>query len=50
MKTSDDMVIGMILVNLVPARTLFDCGASHSFISKRFAKELDLKHDLLDKS
>ncbi|XP_073017845.1 uncharacterized protein [Primulina eburnea] len=31
----------------MPAYTLFDCGATHSFVSRRFAKKLKLAHDIL---
>jgi hypothetical protein len=32
-----DIVLGMFLVNSVPARVLFDSGASHSFVMETFA-------------
>ncbi|MBI0384684.1 hypothetical protein JBE27_52615, partial [Streptomyces albiflaviniger] len=32
-----DIVLGMFLVNSVPARVLFDSRASHSFVTKTFA-------------
>jgi hypothetical protein len=31
-----DVVLGTFLVNSVPARVLFDSGASHSFVTERF--------------
>ncbi|XP_073017883.1 uncharacterized protein [Primulina eburnea] len=31
----------------MPAYTLFDWGATHSFVSRRFAKKLKLEHDIL---
>ena len=33
-KTASDVVTGMILVHSIPTCVLFDCGASHSFVSK----------------
>lgn len=36
-----EIVLGMFPVNKIPATVLFDFGASHSFISKKFA----LKHN-----
>ena len=38
----------MILVSSSWAHTLFDTGASHSFISILFASILGLEHELLD--
>ncbi|XP_073067224.1 uncharacterized protein [Primulina eburnea] len=38
-----DVVSGTILIQSVPAYALFDCGATHSFMSKRFAKKLGCK-------
>jgi hypothetical protein len=32
-----DVVLGMFPVNSVPARVLFDSGASHSFVMETFA-------------
>ena len=32
-----DVVLGMFSVNSVPARVLFDSGASHSFVTEEFA-------------
>jgi hypothetical protein len=32
-----DVVLGMFPVNSVPARVLFDSGASHSFVTETFA-------------
>jgi hypothetical protein len=37
-----DVVLGMFLMNFVPATVLFDSGASHSFITERFMT----KHDV----
>ncbi|XP_075515447.1 uncharacterized protein LOC142550094 [Primulina tabacum] len=40
---ANEVVSGTILIQQVPAYALFDCGATHSFISKRFAKKLGCK-------
>ena len=37
-EAASDIVTGMILVHSIPACVLFDCGASHFFISKKFTK------------
>ncbi|XP_073046026.1 uncharacterized protein [Primulina eburnea] len=42
-----EVVSGTILIQSVPAYTLFDCGATHSFMSKRFGKKLGSKPDKL---
>ncbi|XP_075473982.1 uncharacterized protein LOC142505042 [Primulina tabacum] len=42
-----EVVSGTILIKSVPAYALFDCGATHSFMSKRFAKNLGSKPDKL---
>jgi hypothetical protein len=34
-----DIVLGMFLVNSVPARVLFDSGASHSFVTEPFVRK-----------
>ncbi|XP_073300265.1 uncharacterized protein [Primulina huaijiensis] len=44
---SNELVAGTILINEMSAYVLFDCGATHSFISKTFAKKLRLIHDIL---
>ncbi|XP_073014523.1 uncharacterized protein [Primulina eburnea] len=44
---SNEVVAGTSLLNKIPAYTLFDCGATHSFVSRRFAKKLKLAHDIL---
>jgi hypothetical protein len=36
-----DVVLGMFPVNSVPARVLFDFGASHSFVTETFAYKMD---------
>jgi hypothetical protein len=33
-----DVVLGTLLVNSFPAKVLFDTGASHSFVSQKFAQ------------
>jgi hypothetical protein len=32
-------VLGMFLVNSIPARVLFDSSASHSFVTEHFVKK-----------
>ncbi|XP_075478816.1 uncharacterized protein LOC142519670 [Primulina tabacum] len=44
---ASDVVSGTIFIQKVPSYVLFDCGATHSFISKRFAKKLGRKPDKL---
>ncbi|XP_073153307.1 uncharacterized protein [Henckelia pumila] len=44
---ANDVVPGTILINQFPAYVLFDCGATHSFISKRFSKNLRLEPEML---
>jgi hypothetical protein len=34
-----NVVLGMFLVNSVPAKVLFDSGASHSFVTERFVEK-----------
>ena len=36
---SSEIVLGRLLVNSVPATVLFDSGASHSFVSQKFAHD-----------
>ncbi|XP_073298316.1 uncharacterized protein [Primulina huaijiensis] len=45
---ANDVVSGTIFIQQVPAYALFDCGATHSFISKRFAKKLGCKSEKLN--
>ncbi|XP_075475598.1 uncharacterized protein LOC142506883 [Primulina tabacum] len=40
---TNDVVVGTVLLNEMPAYALFDCGATHSFVSRRFAKKLKLE-------
>ncbi|XP_042467172.1 uncharacterized protein LOC122050319 [Zingiber officinale] len=42
-----NVVVGTILINKITAYVLFDCGATHSFISKRFTMKLGLKAEIL---
>ncbi|XP_075487942.1 uncharacterized protein LOC142527112 [Primulina tabacum] len=44
---ANDVVSGIIFVNEMPAYVLFDSGATHSFISKRFTKKLGLTPEIL---
>ncbi|XP_075515726.1 uncharacterized protein LOC142550537 [Primulina tabacum] len=44
---ANEVVSGTILLQKVPAYALFDCGATHSFVSKRFAKKVGLKPESL---
>ncbi|XP_075473995.1 uncharacterized protein LOC142505057 [Primulina tabacum] len=44
---TNDVVVGTFLLNEMPAYALFDCGANHSFVSRRFAKKLKLEHETL---
>ncbi|XP_075499246.1 uncharacterized protein LOC142537630 [Primulina tabacum] len=44
---TNEVVAGTILLNDIPAYTLFDCGATHSFVSRRFSNKLKLEHDTL---
>ncbi|XP_073291078.1 uncharacterized protein [Primulina huaijiensis] len=45
---SNDVVADTILINNIPAYVLFDYGVTHSFMSKRFAKNLGAKPDNLE--
>ncbi|XP_073119688.1 uncharacterized protein [Henckelia pumila] len=44
---ANDVVAGTIMINQFTAYVLFDCGATHSFISKRFSKNLRLEPEML---
>ncbi|XP_075515765.1 uncharacterized protein LOC142550575 [Primulina tabacum] len=44
---ANEVVSGTILLQKLPSYALFDCGATHSFVSKRFAKKLGLKPESL---
>ncbi|XP_073041782.1 uncharacterized protein [Primulina eburnea] len=45
---ANDVVSGTIFIQQVPAYVLFDCGATHSFMSKRFAKKFGCKPEKLN--
>ncbi|KAJ4977612.1 hypothetical protein NE237_008392 [Protea cynaroides] len=45
---SPDVVTGIVPINGIPARVLFDSGATHSFISVSFEKKLNLPLKSLD--
>lgn len=42
------VVSGIILIQNVSAYVLFDCGATNSFMSKRFAKKIRHKSEILE--
>ena len=42
-----NVVLKMLLVNSHPASVLFDSGASHSFISDRYALSHDMSFDIM---
>ncbi|XP_073017910.1 uncharacterized protein [Primulina eburnea] len=44
---SNDVVAGIIIINDMSDYVLFDCGATHSLISKRFIKKLRLIPEIL---
>jgi hypothetical protein len=44
-----DVVLGMFLVNSVPAKILFDSGASHSFVTENFVDKGSLKPSRRDR-
>ncbi|XP_073133683.1 uncharacterized protein [Henckelia pumila] len=46
-ENANDVVAGTILINKTSTYVLFDCGAMHLFISKRFAKKLGLTPESL---
>ncbi|XP_042497633.1 uncharacterized protein LOC122076397 [Macadamia integrifolia] len=41
-EANPDVVAGILYISGIPAYTLFNSGASHSFISKRFARKIDM--------
>ena len=49
-QNAPDIVLGTFAVNTIPATVLFDSGASHSFISKKFALQHDFSMLPLEKS
>jgi hypothetical protein len=42
-------MLGMFLVNSMPAKNLFDSGASHSFVTESFVEKGNLKPSCLDR-
>ncbi|XP_075486444.1 uncharacterized protein LOC142526055 [Primulina tabacum] len=44
---ANDVVAGTIFINEMPAYVLFDSDATHSFISKKFTKKLELTPEIL---
>jgi hypothetical protein len=44
-----DIVLGMFLVNSVPARVLFDSGASHSFVTEPFIRQSGMVPTLMER-
>jgi hypothetical protein len=38
----DDIALGMFYINAIPATILFDSGATHSFMSARYANTNEL--------
>ncbi|XP_073017937.1 uncharacterized protein [Primulina eburnea] len=44
---ANDVVADTIIINKISAYVLFDCGATHSFISKRFTKKLGAIPEIL---
>jgi hypothetical protein len=43
-------VLGTFLVNSIPARVLFDSGASHSFVTKHFVKKGKLEPTMMTRA
>ena len=39
-----DVMYGMFLINSIPASVLFDCGASHSFVTKLFVEKHNISN------
>jgi hypothetical protein len=46
---AQDVILGTFLINSVPAKVLFDCGASHSFVTKIFVDKGKLKPTKMDR-
>ena len=40
---SNDVVTSTLLVNSTPTYVLFSCGATHSFVARKFAKTLNVQ-------
>lgn len=49
-ENSSDVIMGNLVVNSIPAKVLFDSGASHSFMSRIFLSEHDFDSDYLSKA
>jgi hypothetical protein len=45
-----DVVLGTFLVNSIPARVLFDLGASHSFVTEHFVKKGKLESTMMTRA
>jgi hypothetical protein len=45
-----DVVLGTFLVNSIPARVLFDSGASHSFITEHFVRKEKLESTMMTRA
>jgi hypothetical protein len=45
-----DVVLGTFLVNSIPARVLFDSGASHSFVTEYFVKKGKLESTMMTRA
>jgi hypothetical protein len=45
-----DVVLGTFLVNSIPARVLFDSGASHSFVIEHFVKKGKLESTMMTRA
>jgi hypothetical protein len=43
-------VLGTFLVNSIPARVLFDSGASHSFVTEHFVKKGELESTMMTRA
>jgi hypothetical protein len=43
-------VLGTFLVNSIPARVLFDLGASHSFVTEHFVKKGKLESTMMTRA
>jgi hypothetical protein len=45
-----DVIMGTFLVNSIPARVLFDSGASHSFVTEHFVKKGKLESTMMTRT
>lgn len=48
MENAEHVVTNMVMINYFLSCILFDCRACHSFISKKFARVLNVKPCILD--